>query len=214
MRDLGVAVGQGWPFGATTVSASLALAAAAGVSVFATGGIGGVHHGAERSGDISADLEALARHPLVTVCAGAKVFLDLARTLEYLETASVPVLGWHCDELPAFHARSSGLPVPHRVSSAEEVAAIARAHWHLGGGGVLVAAPVPAEDALDLDELISVSAQAEARVAEAGITGGAVTPAVLAELARLTDGRVLAANLSLAEHNASVAASIAVALER
>lgn len=211
-RDLAVAVAQDWPFGATTVSASLTLAAAAGVEVFATGGIGGVHQGVEHSGDVSADLDALARHQVVTVSAGAKVFLDLARTLEYLETASVPVLGWRCDELPAFHARSSGLALPHRVDSAAEAAAVARAHWALGGGGVLVVAPVPADDALDLDELLSASAAADRRVAEAGITGSAVTPAVLGALAELTGGRVLAANLSLAEHNASVAARIATAL--
>jgi pseudouridine-5'-phosphate glycosidase len=211
-RDLALAQAQEWPYGATTVSASLRLAAQAGVRVFATGGIGGVHRGAEHSGDVSADLDALARHQVVTVSAGAKIFLDLARTLEHLETASVPVLGWQCDELPAFHAPSSGLPLAHRVETAAEVAAVARAHWELGGGGILVTAPVPAADGLDLDELVAASAEAERRVAAAGITGSAVTPAVLAQLAELTEGRVLAANLSLAEHNAAVAAEIAAAL--
>ena len=123
-RDLPVAVAQGWDFGATTVSASVALAAAAGVRVFATGGIGGVHRGAELTGDISADLDAMANHPVVTVSAGAKAFLDLARTLEYLETYGVPVLGWRHDDFPAFYTRSSGLPVPHRVETGEEVAEV------------------------------------------------------------------------------------------
>lgn len=211
-RDLPVAIGQGWPYGATTVSASVRLAADAGVEVFATGGIGGVHRGAERSGDVSADLDAIGDHPVITVSAGAKIFLDLARTLEYLETASVPVLGWRCDEFPAFHAPSSGLPVPHRVESASEVAAIARAHWALGGGGLLVAAPVPEADGLPLDELLAASDQAEAAAVAAGVTGAAITPAVLVGLAEHTDGRVLAANLALAENNASIAAAIASAL--
>ena len=117
-RDLAVALAQGWPVGATTVSASVALAHLGGVSVFATGGIGGVHRGASETGDVSADLDALARHPVVTVCAGAKVFLDLARTLEELERIGVPVLGWRHDWFPAFYTRSSGLRVPHRVESA------------------------------------------------------------------------------------------------
>ncbi len=131
-RELAVAVGLGWEFGATTVSASVALAAAAGVSVFATGGIGGVHRGAELTFDVSADLDAIARHPVVTVSAGAKAFLDLARTLEYLETYGVPVLGWRHDWFPAFYTRSSGLPVPHRVERAEEVAAVFAARSRSG----------------------------------------------------------------------------------
>ena len=212
-RDLAVAMAQGWSYGATTVSASLTLAASVGIEVFATGGIGGVHHGAELSGDISADLSALARRPVVTVSAGAKVFLDLARTLEYLETMSVPVLGWGCDELPAFHARSSGLAVPHRVDSAAEVAAVARAHWALGGGGILVVAPVPEGHGLDLDELLAASAEAEAAAEADGISGAALTPAVLGHLARLTDGRVLSANVALAENNAAIGAEIALALK-
>lgn len=211
-RDLAVAIGQRWAYGATTVSASLTLAASAGVEVFATGGIGGVHVGAAQTGDISADLEALAHHQVVTVSAGAKVFLDLARTIEYLETASVPVLGWRCDELPAFHAPSSGLPVAHRAESAEEVAVIARAHWKLGGGGILVTAPVPAIDGLPLDELLALAAQATAEAEADGIVGNAVTPAVLARMAELSNGRTITANLALAENNASVAADIARAL--
>ena len=211
-RDVGVAVGQRWSYGATTVSASLLLAATAGIEVFATGGIGGVHQGAAESRDVSADLDALASRPVVTVSAGAKVFLDLAGTLEHLDTVSVPVLGWRCDTFPAFHAPSSGLPVPHRVESAAEVAAIARTHWAVGGGGVLVVAPVPDGHGLEYDELAAVAAEAVAAVEASGVVGGDVTPAVLAELARLTGGRSIGANVALAEHNASVAAAISVAL--
>ena len=211
-RDLAVAVASGWDYGATTVSASLMLAAKAGIEVFATGGIGGVHVGAQSTGDISADLDALARFPVVTVSAGAKVFLDLPRTVEYLEMLSVPVLGWQCDEFPAFHARSSGLPVAHRVDSANQVAQIARAHWALGGGGILVVAPVPQGDALDWETLKAAAEQAVKRAETEGVHGNAVTPAVLTHLAELTGGRSVAANLALAENNAAVAASIAQAI--
>jgi pseudouridine-5'-phosphate glycosidase len=205
-RDLPVAVAQSWEFGATTVSASVALAAAAGVSVFATGGIGGVHRGSELTGDISADLDAIANHPVVTVSAGAKAFLDLARTLEYLETAGVPVLGWRHDDFPAFYTRSSGLRVPHRVESASEVAAVL-ANRTRPGTGVLVAVPIPEADALD-----AVLEGALAECAAAGIAGAAVTPFVLARIAAATEGRSIPANLALAEHNARVAAEIAVAI--
>ena len=125
-RDLGVAVAQREPVGVTTVSAALALAAAAGIEVFATGGIGGVHRGAERTGDISSDLGAIAAHPVVTVSAGAKAFLDLPRTLEHLESLGVPVLGWQTDEFPMFWCRTSGLPVPHRVEDAATVVRVVR----------------------------------------------------------------------------------------
>lgn len=211
-RDLAVAIGQNWSYGATTVSASLALAAQKGIRVFATGGIGGVHRGWPDTGDISADLNAIADHPLVTVSAGAKIFLDLAATLERLETLSVPVLGWQTNEFPAFHARSSGLPVPHRVESAEEVARIAEAHWDMGGGGILVAVPVPEEDALDFTSLSEAVDVALAEAEQRGMTGPAVTPAVLGALADATDGQSIPTNLALAENNARVAASIAVAL--
>ncbi|HET6186300.1 MAG TPA: pseudouridine-5'-phosphate glycosidase, partial [Trebonia sp.] len=141
-RDIAVAVAQGLEVGVTTVSASVALAHAAGIEVFATGGIGGVHRGAELTGDISADLDALASHPVITVCAGAKAFLDLARTLEYLETAGVPVLGWQHDWFPAFYLRSSGLPVPHRVETARVVAGVLRGRTR-ASTGVLLTVPIP-----------------------------------------------------------------------
>ena len=210
-RDVAVAVAQRWPFGATTVSASVALADAAGVAVFATGGIGGVHCGAESTGDISADLDAIARHPVVTVCAGAKAFLDLPRTLEYLETAGVPVLGWRHEWFPAFYTRSSGLPVPHRVETADEVAAVLAARSR-PDTGVLVAAPIPVADELDASELDDVLTSALADADADGIFGAAVTPFVLGRIAEATAGRSVPANLALAEHNATVAAEIALAI--
>jgi pseudouridine-5'-phosphate glycosidase len=211
-RDMAVALAQGWDYGATTVSASLLLAARHGIDVFATGGIGGVHRGWSDSGDISADLGALAAHQVVTVSAGAKVFLDLAATLERMETDGVVVLGWKTDDFPAFHSRSSGLPAPHRVDSAHEVARIARAHWDLGGGGLLVAAPVPADAAIDF-ERISTAVDASLLEAERrGVTGPEVTPVVLAALADATDGDSIPTNLALAEHNARIAGEIAVAM--
>ena len=210
-RDLAVAIGQQWPFGATTVSASVALAAAGGVRVFATGGIGGVHRGAEVTGDISADLDALAHQPVITVCAGAKAFLDLPRTLEYLETVGVPVLGWQHDWFPAFYTRSSGLRVPHRVESAAEVAAIFSARSR-PGSGVLLTVPIPAADELDAEHLDAILATALADCDAAGVTGAAITPFVLGRISEATAGRSLPANLALAENNARVAAQVAVAL--
>jgi pseudouridylate synthase len=210
-RDVAVAIASRWDVGATTVSASVALAAAAGIEVFATGGIGGVHRGAELTGDISADLDAIAHHPVVTVCAGAKAFLDLARTLEYLETAGVPVLGWRHDWFPAFYTRSSGLPVPHRVESAAEVAAVLR-HRSREHTGVLLTVPIPDDAALDAAELDVVLDEALRACEREGVVGAAVTPFVLGRVAAATEGRSVPANLALAENNAVVAATIAVAL--
>lgn len=210
-RDLPVAVAQAWDFGATTVSASVALAAIAGVDVFATGGIGGVHRGAEISGDISADLDAIASHPVVTVCAGAKAFLDLPRTLEQLETIGVPVLGWRHDDFPAFYSRSSGQPVPHRVEAAAEVAAIA-ANTTRSASGVLLTVPIPEVDEIAAAELSAVIETALADCDGAGIVGAAITPFVLGRMAEATEGRSIPANLSLAENNARVAGEVAVAL--
>ncbi|MGH8978395.1 MAG: pseudouridine-5'-phosphate glycosidase [Acidimicrobiia bacterium] len=209
-RDLAVAIARGESVGVTTVSASLALAAATGIDVFATGGIGGVHRGVEETGDVSADLGALARHSVVTVCAGAKAFLDLPRTLEYLETSSVAVLGWRTDEFPMFWCRSSGLPVSDHVEHASEVAAVLRARRALDlPQGVVLAVPVPSADAIDvatIDGAIRTAAEASVR---AGERGAAVTPHILAAIAEATEGRSVAANLSLAEHNAVVAAEVA-----
>lgn len=208
-RDVAVAVAQGWDVGATTVSASVAIAAAAGVEVFATGGIGGVHRGSEITGDVSADLDAIASHPVVTVSAGAKAFLDLPRTLEYLETAGVPVLGWRHDRFPAFYSRDSGLAVAHRVESADEVARVLRARSR-PGSGVLLTVPIPEHAELGgLDEVLE---EALIDATRAGIVGAAVTPFVLGRIAEATEGSSIPANLALAEHNAAVAAEVAVAV--
>jgi pseudouridine-5'-phosphate glycosidase len=210
-RDVPVAVAQRWDFGATTVSAAVAIAAAGGVSVFATGGIGGVHRGVEVSGDVSADLDAIASHPVITVSAGAKAFLDLPRTLEYFETAGVPVLGWRHDWFPAFYTRSSGLPIPHRVESAAEVAAVHR-NRSRDASGLLLTVPIPQESELDAARLDAVLENALCDCEAAGIRGAAVTPFVLGRIGEVTEGRSVPANLALAENNARVAAEVAVAL--
>lgn len=209
-RDLAIAIGLDYAVGVTTVSASVALAAAAGIRVFATGGIGGVHADAASSGDISADLGAIARYPVVTVSAGAKSFLDLPRTLEHLETLSVPVLGYQIDRFPAFTALDSGLEIPKRIESAAQAAAIASARFDLAMGGMLVAVapPVP----LDADVASEANAAAEAAADAAGIIGAARTPFVLGQIADSTDGASVPANIALVINNADVAGAIAVAL--
>ncbi|TCP49357.1 pseudouridine-5'-phosphate glycosidase [Tamaricihabitans halophyticus] len=210
-RDLAVAAAREWPVGVTTVSATVALCRLAGVQVFSTGGIGGVHRGVELSADISADLDALANNPVVTVSAGAKAFLDLPRTLEYLETAGVPVLGWRHDDFPAFYTRSSGLRVPHRVSTADEVARVLRMRAR-PNTGVLLTVPIPADNELDPAELQEKIDAALRSCAEEGIRGAAITPYVLGKLEAETDGASVPANLALAEHNASVATEVATSL--
>ncbi len=210
-RDVPVAVAQRWDFGATTVSASVSIAAAVGIAVFATGGLGGVHRGAELTGDVSADLDALATHRVVSVSAGAKAFLDLPRTLEYLETAGVPVLGWQHDWFPAFYTRSSGLPVAHRVETAAEVARV-HANRTRVDSGLLVTVPIPEADELDPVKLDQVLDEALGECARSGVVGAAVTPFVLARIAAATNGQSIPANLALAENNAGVAAEIAVAI--
>jgi pseudouridine-5'-phosphate glycosidase len=210
-RDLAIAIGERWAFGATTVSASLALAARAGIRVFATGGIGGVHRGAELHGDVSADLPALARHPVVTVSAGAKSFLDLPRTVEMLETLGVPVVGYACNEFPAFTVQSSGIPLIHRVDDVGLLARIAHTRLQFGGG-MLVCTPVPTADALDADVMGASIERALRAAANRGISGPGVTPVVLAEIASDTSGVAVRANLALAENNARLAAALAVDL--
>ena len=212
-RDVAVAVGLGWDIGVTTVAASVMLAARAGIEVFATGGIGGVHRGAELTGDVSADLGALARYPVVTVTAGAKAFLDLARTVEWFDTLGVPLLGYGTDEFPAFYSRTSGVAVPHRVETSTEVASIVGAMRRAGErGGVVVANPIPESAEIPSREIDPVIAAALADAAAAGVTGPGVTPFVLEAISVATAGRSIPANLALAEHNAGVAADIAVAL--
>jgi pseudouridine-5'-phosphate glycosidase len=213
-RDLAPALAR-QATAATTVAGTLACAALAGIRVFATGGIGGVHRGAERSLDISADLGELARSPVLTVCAGAKAILDLPRTLEYLETHAVPVIGFQTDQLPAFYSRESGLPVPHRADSAEEVASIAQAQWQSGlGGGILVACPIPAEHALPFDTVEAHIARALEDAECQQVRGPAVTPFLLARMAELTGGESVAANRALLLNNATCAARFATALTR
>ncbi len=207
-RDLAIAIGCHWPNGMTTVSATVALCHAAGVAVFATGGIGGVHRGSEITGDISADLDALANHPVITVSAGAKAFLDLSRTLEYLETMGVPVLGWQTNDFPAFYSRSSGVNVPHRVESATEVAAIFASRSR-PLTGILLANPIPVTAEIPSSEIDDVLANAELDAAANGIRGNAVTPFILGRIAQATEGRSIPANLALAENNAVVAAHVA-----
>ncbi|HEV8193895.1 MAG TPA: pseudouridine-5'-phosphate glycosidase [Ktedonobacterales bacterium] len=211
-RGLGVVLAQKRS-AATTVSGTLACAALVGIHVFATGGIGGVHRGAAQTFDISADLAELARSPVLTVCAGIKSILDLPLTMEYLETHSVPVVGFGTDELPAFYTRSSGVPVPFRVDTADEMAAIARAQWASGlGGGILATCPIPEADALSADIFDTALKQAELEMAEQGTHGPAVTPFLLSRIAALTDGRSVAANRALLLNNAICAARFAASL--
>ena len=195
---------------ATTVGATATLALRAGIRVFATGGIGGVHRG--DVGDVSNDLTVLARTPLAVVSAGAKAILDLPRTLEALETLGVLVVGYRCDELPAFYGRRSGLTLEHRVDDPHELARVCRARWALGQGGVLVCNPIPEADAIPDGELDEAIERALEDASAAGVGGKRLTPYLLSHLARSTGGRAVAANMALARHNAQVAADLAVAL--
>jgi pseudouridine-5'-phosphate glycosidase len=210
-RDIGYAVATGRD-GATTVAGTMALAALVGVQVFATGGIGGVHRGAAETWDVSADLTELARTPVLVVCAGAKAILDLPATLEYLETAGVPVLGLETDEFPAFYSSSSGLPAA-RVATVAAAAAAWRAHRELGGGGgMLLAVPPPADVALPREQIEPVIARALAKAAAAGVRGQAVTPFLLTAVAEETHGESMRTNIALLRQNARVAARLAHAI--
>ncbi len=197
-------------YGATTVAASLCLAHRAGIRVFATGGIGGVHRGAEASFDISADLTALGRFPVLTVCAGAKAILALPQTMEVLETLGVPVIGYQTDELPAFYSRSSGIKLELRADTPAEVATLAKTHWELGNtSSVLVVAPVPEAEELPASEIAEVIEEALAAASQQNILGKAVTPFLLSRITEKTAGRSLQANLALLKNNARIAAEIA-----
>lgn len=216
LANLGaVLAAGGW--GATTVAATLHLAQRAGLQVFATGGIGGVHRGAppsyETSFDVSADLTALARYPVVTVCAGAKAILDLPKTLEVLETLGVPVVGYQTDELPAFYSRTSGLKLDLTAQTPQEVSAIARAHWQQGfQTAVLVVAPVPAAAEIPAAEIYEFIEEALHAAAQQTISGKAVTPFLLSRIAERSQGRSLRANVALLKNNARIAGEIARAL--
>jgi len=196
--------------GATTVSATLRAAQIAGIGIMATGGIGGVHRGVGH--DISADLAEMARSPIGVVASGAKAFLDLAATLDYLETVGVAVVGYRTNEFPAFYSQSSGLRIPDSVDSPAAAARVIREARELGGGGVLIANPVPTEHALDLDEVEGWTATAIAQADEAGVMGLARSPFVLSQLVEISGGRVVETNAALAQSNARLAAEIALAL--
>jgi len=213
-RDLGAVLARNGSAG-TTVSATMLIAALAGIGVFATGGVGGVHRGAEETFDVSADLTELGRTEVVVVCAGVKSILDIGKTLEYLETQRVPVYAYGSDDFPAFYTRSSGLRADHRF---DDVASLARAislHRALGTGtGVMVANPIPAADALDPAFIDRAIADAVAEAAARGVSRKALTPFLLSRINELSDGRSLAANVALVRNNAALAARIAAALPR
>ena len=209
VRDLAAAIALCTTAG-TTVSAALFAAAAAGIRVFATGGIGGVHVPAA-AGDVSADLQQLGRSPLVTVCSGAKSVLDIPRTLEYLETVGVPVFGYRTAEFPGFYLATSGVRVP-ALESPEEVALVARTQWTLGlGTAIVLGNPIPAGDRIPLEEWEAWIEDAQDAAAAEGIRGKAVTPYLLDRVATLSRGRTVAANLALLESNAALAAEVAIA---
>ena len=198
--------------GATTVASTMRIAAMAGIHVFATGGIGGVHRGAEKSFDISADMMEFAESNVAVVTAGAKAILDLALTLETLETLGVPVVGYGTDDFPAFYSRASGHAVPMRCDTPEEVVGLMKAKWGMGlKGGIVVANPIPSEHEILAAEIAPVIEKAVAEAAMQNITGKYVTPFLLARLAEVTGGRSLNANMALVRHNARIGAEIAKA---
>lgn len=211
-RDLPVLVARGAD-GATTVTTTMIIAALAGIKVFATGGIGGVHRGAETTMDISADLEELARTPVMVICAGAKSILDLGLTLEYLETKGVPVIGFGTEELPAFYTRRSGFKVDYRIDTPEELAAAFRAKMEMGlGGGMLVTNPIPEAYSMDPDRINAAIDQAVEEARRQGIRGKETTPFLLARIKDLTGGDSLASNIQLVLNNARLAAKTAALL--
>ena len=211
-RDLAVLVSRGQD-GATTVTTTMMIAHMAGMKVFATGGIGGVHRGAEKTMDISADLEELAHTPVLVVCAGAKAILDLPLTLEYLETHGVPVIGYGTEELPAFYSRQSGLKVDYRMDTPEEIAAAMRTQTELGmAGGMLVTNPIPEAYSMDPAVINKAIDQAIEEMEALGIHGKECTPFLLAKVKDITGGDSLDSNIRLVFNNASLAAKIAKAL--
>ncbi len=213
-RDIPYIVSTG-KHGATTVSATMILAALAKISIFVTGGIGGVHRGAEETMDISADLTELAQTNVAVICAGAKSVLDLPRTLEFLETQGVPVIGYKTDELPAFYTRESGLKVDYNISTTDEIAKLIHTKWELGlKGGLVIANPIPEEDALEAKFIHNVIKKALDEARKNGIQGKEVTPFLLSKLKHLTDGKSLVANIALVKNNAHVGAKIAVSLAK
>lgn len=201
--------------GATTVASTMIIADMAGIKIFATGGIGGVHRGAETTMDISADLEELAATDVAVVCAGAKSILDIGLTLEYLETKGVPVFGYGTKELPAFYTRKSGFPVDYRIDTPEEMAAVLKTKWSLGlHGGALIANPIPANYSMDEAFITKVIEDAVVEANEKGIKGKETTPFLLAKIKEITGGDSLESNIQLVYNNAEVAAKVAVAYSK
>ena len=210
-RDLAADMVQGLTAG-TTVSATMRIAALAGIEIFATGGVGGVHRGAETSFDISADLNELGMTNTTVVCAGVKSILDIPKTLEYLETQRVPIIAHGSDDFPAFFTRSSGCKADHRLNSAEEIAKAMALHHALGSGtGILIANPIPEEDALTPEFINGTIEAAVKEAADQGVGGKDVTPFLLARINELSEGRSLKANIALVLNNAKLAARMAVA---
>ena len=211
-RDLPIAIHTG-ALGGTTVATTMLAASMAGISLFATGGIGGVHRGGADSLDVSADLQELARTDVAVVCAGVKAILDIGLTLEYLETHGVTVLGYQTDEMPAFYSTRSGHPIPHRLDSAEDIAEVLRIRRSLAlGGGIVVANPIPSEHAIDPAVIEVAIEQALVDARDQGVSGKEATPFLLGRVVELTGSDSLAANVSLVRSNARLAAQIAVAL--
>ena len=212
-RDIPIVVARS-QYGATTVAATMIIAEMAGIPVFATGGIGGVHRGASETMDISADLQELSRTNVAVVSAGIKAILDIGLTLEYLETAGVPVIGYKTDMFPAFYSRDSGFPVDARAESPEEIARIIDTKWQMGlNGGVLIANPIPAEYEMEYGHIQSAIRQSLDEANAQGITGKAVTPFLLERIGQLTDNASLESNIQLVLNNARLAGEIAVALK-
>lgn len=213
-RDVAVYLATG-KTGATTVATTMLIASLAGIKVFATGGIGGVHRGAQETMDISADLQELAHTAVAVVCAGCKSILDIGLTLEYLETMGVPVLGYKSEDFPAFYCRKSGFGVDYEINDANEAARIMKTKWDLGlEGGLLIANPIPEEYALDFDEMEKVIQTALDMAKKDGIRGKATTPYLLAHIKDLTKGVAFASNVQLALNNAKVASQISVELSK
>lgn len=209
IRDMGVAIANGHS-GGTTVAATVNIANRTGIRIFATGGIGGVHRGDR--GDVSADLTEIGRTPVAVVCSGAKAILDLPRTLEWLETAGVPVIGWQTSEFPAFFSESSGLGLRLRVDSVAEVVEILKAHWDIGFGGVLVCVPCPMDSAIPMIDVEAILEQALMEATKEKVRGKDITPFLLRQMSELSSGATMRANLALLRNNAYIAAQIAKAL--
>ncbi|MHC2994203.1 MAG: pseudouridine-5'-phosphate glycosidase [Candidatus Atribacteria bacterium] len=213
-RDLSIIIARGLT-ASTTVAATIVAAHLAGIQIFVTGGIGGVHRGAEKTFDISADLQELARTPVVVVCAGAKAILDLSLTLEYLETMGVPIIGFKTDEFPAFYSRGSGLKVDYTVNDEVEAAKVIKTKWDLGlTGGIVIANPIPEKFALPKDYMDRIIEESLKEAEKVGIKGKELTPFLLNKINELSEGESLKANIALLKNNAHLGAKIALELKK